>query len=770
MSLVGSSVARIEDLPLLRGEARFAADFSFPGQLHMRVVRSPVAHGRLTGVDASEALALPGVEAVWTAADTADIPPIGFRMTEVPGLEPYRQPVLAEGMVRYAGEPAAVVLAADPYTAEDAAGLVFLEIEELEPVLDPAGEDAVEAALLEKGYGDCGAAFEGAALVVELELAVGRHSAAPMETRGALARWDPMTSTLEMFGAAKVPHYNRGAIASMLGMPAARVVLRESYVGGGFGVRGELYPEDVLVCLAARRLGRPVRWVEDRREHLMAANHSRDQVHRIRAAVDPDGFIRGVTDEFWVDQGAYVRTHAVTVADLTCSLTPGPYLWPAYRVQGRVRLTNKTPCGTYRAPGRYEGSFVRERLMDAAAGRLGMDPAEVRRRNLIPAAAMPFDRGVDTLGTPLVYDSGDYEALLDRLLEHLDYGRLSEELARRRAAGDAAGLGLGFFIEKSGLGPFDGVKLTVDEAGEAVITTGVSSVGQGVETALAQICADGLGVPLEAVRVRRGQTDDLPYGMGSFASRVTVMTGSAVWEAARRVRRKALDAAAEVLEAGPEDLAVEAGRVFVKGSPGGPAVALGEIARLLRPGGAAAASAGGEPGLTAEGWFEAAHMTYPYGVHAAVAAVDRETGEVRVERFAVAYDIGRAVNPRLVEGQIAGGAAQGIGGALLEEFVYDEAGQPLAVGFMDYLMPTAAEMPPVEVLLCEDAPSPLNPLGVKGAGEGGITAAGAAVANAVAAALGSPEGVSRLPIKPEQVRRLAAEQGGPGGSALPGTS
>lgn len=754
MTYVGSSVKRIEDLPLLTGAARFAADLHLPGLLHLRMVRSPAACGRLLGVDASAAEALPGVEAVWTAADAADVPPIDFRMTKVPGLAPYRQPVLAEGRVRYAGEPAAAVLAEDPYLAEDAAGLVFLDIEEEAPVVDPRDGAATEAAVIEKGCGDVERAFEEAAAEVEMELAVGRHSGAPMETRGALARWDPMTSTLEMFGAAKVPHYNRSAIASMLGLPAAQVVLREGHVGGGFGIRGELYPEDVLVCLAARRLGRPVRWVEDRREHMTAANHSRDQVHRIRAAVGPDGRVLGVVDEFWLDQGAYVRTHAVTVADLTAALLPGPYVWPAYRVTGRVRLTNKTPCGTYRAPGRYEGSFVRERLMDAIAHRLGIDPAEVRRRNLIAADAMPYALGVDALGTGVVYDSGDYEALLDRALDYLDYERLSAGLARRREAGEAVGLGLGFFVEKSGLGPFDGVRITVDEAGQTVIVTGVSSIGQGVETSLAQICADALGVPLGSVRVRRGQTDDLAYGMGSFASRVTVMTGSAVLIAARRVRAKALEAAAQVLEADPEDLTVEGGRVFVKGSPDGPGVTLGEAARLLRPGGGA--SGGGEPGLTAEGWFEVDHMTYPYGLHAAVVSVDRGTGGAAVERFVVAYDVGKAVNPGLVDGQIAGGAAQGIGGALLEEFVYDEAGQPLAVGFMDYLMPTLHEMPPVEVLLSEDAPSPLNPLGVKGAGEGGITAAGAAVANAVAAALGCPTGVTSLPIRPDRVRALAA--------------
>ena len=760
MTYVGSSVKRIEDRPLLTGAARFIADLSVPHQLHLRVVRSPVAHGRIVDVDVSAAEGIPGVEAVWTAADIAGVPPIDYRMSMVAGVEAYRQPVLAQRHVRYVGEPVAVVLAEDPYLAEDAAEAVHIDIEELEPAVDPIldGGRATEVAVVKKGYGDVERAFDIASTVVEMDFRVGRHSGVPMETRGALARYDPMSSTIEMFGAAKVPHHNRTAIAAMLGLPTAALVLRELHVGGGFGIRGELYPEDVLVCLAAMRIGRPVKWVEDRREHMIAANHSRDQVHRIRAAVDPDGWVRGVVDEFWVDQGAYLRTHEVVVADLSASLLPGPYLWPAYRARGHVRLTNKTPCGTYRAPGRYETSFVRERLMDVIAHRLDLDPAAVRRRNLIPADAMPFSRGIDALGTSVTYDSGDYRAILDRVLDHLDYKHLSKDLARRRADGEAAGIGMGFFVEKSGLGPFDGVRVEVDEAGQVVVVTGAASIGQGVETSIAQICADALGVSMDSVRVRHGQTDDMAYGMGAFASRVTVMTGSATLIASRRVREKALDVAASVLEARHEDLTVEDGRVFVRGSPEGPSVTLGEVARRLRPG-----LVDDDPGLVAEGWFEADHMTYPYGVHAAVVRVDRDTGEVTLERFVVAYDVGRAINPDLVDGQIHGGAAQGIGGALLEEFVYDESGQPLAASFMDYLMPTLHEMPTVEVLVSEDAPSPINPLGVKGAGEGGITAVGAAIGNAVADALECPLDVTRLPLSPDRVRDLVRR----GSGALP---
>lgn len=753
MSYVGSSVKRIEDRPLLTGNARFAADLSLPNQLHMRVVRSPVAHGRLLAVDISEALAMDGVEAVWAHEDVREVPPIDYRMAWVKGLERFRQPILAHNHVRYVGEPIAIVLAEDAYLAEDAAEMVFPDIDELDPVVDPlaAGPAAIETTVVEKGYGDLEAAFGDAALIVEMEFSVGRHSGVPMETRGAMASYDPLRSLVEMFGAAKVPHHNRAAIASMLGLPLGSVALREGHVGGGFGIRGELYPEDVLVCLAARRIGRPVRWVEDRREHMLAANHSRDQFHRVRAASDADGWIRGVVDEFWVDQGAYLRTHQVTVPELTAALLPGPYAWPAYRSRGHVMLTNKTPCGTYRAPGRYESTFVRERLVEVIAHRLGLDSSEVRRRNLVPPERMPFERGIAALGTDVTYDSGDYPGLLDRTLEYLDYEQLTADLARRRSDGELVGLGMGFFVEKSGLGPFDGVRVTVDEAGQVLVITGVASIGQGVETVLAQVCADELGVEIESVRVRHGQTDDLPYGMGAFASRVTVMSGSATLIAARRVRRKALDVAAAALEADPDDLTIERGRVFVRGSAAGPAITLGEVARRLRPG-----LTRGEPGLADEGWFEADHMVYPYGIHAAVVRVDPDSGRVEVERLVVSYEVGKAINPELVNGQIAGGAAQGIGGALLEDFAYDESGQPLAATFMDYLMPTIAEMPDVEVLLLEEAPSPLNPLGVKGAGEGGITAVGAAIANAVADALGCPEEVTRLPLGPERVRRIVA--------------
>ena len=695
-SLIGESVLRIEDRPLLVGEGRFLADVSFDGEAHLRVIRSDVAHGVLRGVDLRDVRAAEGVVAAWSAEEVAHVPPIRFRMTGLDELRPYCQRILASEKVRYVGDPVAVVLAEDAYLAEDAAELAFVDIEPLDPVLEAWAPGAVAPLTLDSGYGDVEAAFAVAHRVVELRAAVGRHSGIPLETRGLLGRPLP-SGVLELHGIAKVPHYNCATIAKMLNLAPDRVVGREGHVGGGFGIRGELYPEDVLVAYAALQLGRPVKWVEDRREHLLAANHSREQSYHLRAAVDARGVIQAIDAEFFHDQGGYVRTHGATVPNLSVALLPGPYEVPAYRVRGHIRLTNKTPAGTYRAPGRYETTFVRERLLDAVAVECGLDPMEVRRRNLIPPDAMPFDRRVSTLGTHLVYDSGDYARLLDRLLDHIGYETLRETLAQRRRGGELVGLGVGMFVEKSGLGPFDDVRVRRLEDGGVEVITGAASVGQGMETVIAQICAEVLDVDYGKVTVRHGQTDMIGRGMGAFASRVTVMTGVAVYIAAT------------------------------------------ELA---------------ETGQPAEATFNTDHMTYPYGAHAAVVRVDGETGGVTVERYVVAYDVGRAINPMLCEGQIVGGVAQGVGGALLELFAYDADGQPLATSFMDYLLPTVTEQPPVEVLLSEDAPSPLNPLGVKGVGEGGTTACGAAIAAAIDDAIGLPGAVTELPATPELVRSL----------------
>jgi aerobic carbon-monoxide dehydrogenase large subunit len=758
MSVIGRSVKRLEDRPLVMGRGEFAADVAFPHMLHLRLVRSAHAHGRLVSIEASAALALPGVAAVWTSADVAEIPPIDFRLTRIEGLAPYRQPILARERVRYVGEPVAAVFATDPYVAEDAADLVTIEVDDLPPVLDASAAPgefeagrSTEAAVVEKTYGDVAAGFRNAAVVVELDLAIGRHSGVPLETRGAIARYDAARDVLELYGAAKVPHWNRDNIARMLRRAPASVHLIEGHVGGGFGIRGELYPEDVLVSLAALRFDRPVKWIEDRREHLIAANHSRQQRHRVRAAVDREGRLLAVEDEFFHDQGGYVRTHAATVPDLAAAMLPGPYRIPAYRAAGHVRLTNKTPCGTYRAPGRFESTFVRERLLDAIAARLSIDRIEVRRRNLIGKDEMPYGRPLATLGTEVVLDSGDYAGLLDQALAAAKWNDLQDELKRRRAGGECVGAGLALFVEKSGLGPYDGVRMSVDTAGMVEVVTGAASLGQGIETVVAQICADALGVDYQRVRVVHGRTDRIAFGMGAFASRATVMTGEATRRAAVEVRAKALEVAAELMQQDAGALAVSDGKVVCKGADG-PSIALGEIAKALEP--TSKLLGARSPGLSADGWFFSDHMTYPYGVHIALAKVDRETGGVRVERYLLAYDVGRAVNPMLVQGQLAGGFAQGVGGTLLEEFCYDERGEPLSVNFADYLMPTAREVPPLDVLIREDAPSPLNPLGLKGAGEGGINAVGAAIAAAIDDALGMPGAITRLPVTPQRLREI----------------
>jgi len=746
---VGRSVMRLEDRPLILGQGRFAADISFPGQWTMRVVRSPAAHGKIRSIEAGAALELSGVHAVWTNADVAHIPPIPFRLTGLKTLEPYRQPVLAKKFVRYVGEPVALVFAEDQYVAEDAADLVEIDIEELDVQLLATEQPCVfedelstEAGVLRKGYGDVDLAFHDALAVVSLELSIGRHSGVPLETRGGIARYDEARDILQMYGAAKVPHWNRDTLAQMLGRKRESVQLYEGHVGGGFGIRGEIYPEDVLLCAAALKFRRPIKWIEDRREHLVAANHSREQVHRIRAAIDGQGRILAIENEFFHDNGAYLRTHAATVPDLALAMLPGPYRVPAYRATGHIRLTNKTPCGTYRAPGRYESTFVRERLLDAIAAKVGVDKVEIRRRNLISKNAMPYTLGLDTLGTHIVYDSGDYALLLDKALKAARWKEMQSKLRKRRSKGEKVGAGIAMFVEKSGLGPFDTVRVELLSDGTVQVITGVASIGQGVETVIAQVCADALGVNYSDIKVVHGQTDRIDKGMGAFASRVTVMCGEATRLAASKLRQQVVLLAAELMQTKAELLTISDG-IVTRTDSSGPSMPLAELARQ-------------RAGLSAEDTFEASHMVYPYGVHVAQVRLDADTGGVIIERYAIAYDVGKAINPRLVEGQIAGGLAQGIGGALLEEFLYDDAGEPLSVTFTDYLIPTAREMPELSILITEDAPSPLNSLGLKGAGEGGANPVGAAIASAIDDALQRPGAVTRLPVTPQRLKALMA--------------
>jgi carbon-monoxide dehydrogenase large subunit len=762
MSVIGARLPRKEDPRLLRGRGRFGDDVSAPGQLWARIVRSPCAHGLVRELDATQAAKAPGITRVITADD---LPPglvIPVRLT-IPGtdLGDYLQPVLAAGAVRYVGEPLAVVVGDDPYACEDAAELVEIDIAELPAVLDARTVPAQQAAAeLAAGYGEVGAAFAAAAHVVSIELAIGRHSGVPLEPRCLLAVPDPQAGTLDIFGMTKVPVWNRDLLAGLLGMDETLIRVHAVDAGGGFGVRGEFYPEDFLIPWLCLSLARPVKWAEDRAEHLVAVNHSRQQYHRIAAAFDADGRITALEDDIVHDNGAYCRTHGVAVPELTVAMLPGPYRVPAYRGRVRVVLTNKTPCGTYRAPGRFEGTAAREHLLDVAATRLGVDPVELRRRNLLTAAEMPHRRPITTLNTELVLDTGDYPALLDATAKEADRlgyrtGSVAPSAPRAWPAsrGHLRGFGLAMFVEKSGLGPQETADVTVSKSGAVHVYSGGTSLGQGIETVLAQIAADALGVDPRIVQVTAGDTAAQPFGAGSWASRSTVVGGSAVHQAATAVRERTVQLAARILEAAEEDLDLSDGFITVRGDPAA-RIGLADVARAAEP--ASGYLRPDEPaGLSARRRFEVSHMTYPYGAHAAVVDVDPGTGQVRVLRYLVAYEVGRAINPMLVEGQLRGGVAQGIGGALLEEFGYDEDGQPQAITFVEYRMPTAAEVPAVDVLLSQDAPAPGNPLGVMGAGEGGVSAAGGAVANAVRDALGLAGSVGQLPLTPARVRRLA---------------
>ena len=761
---LGDSVERLEDPPLVTGKGRFVGDINFPDQLLMRIVRSAHAHGTIKSIDTSAAEALPGVIAVWTNADIDDVPPIDFREGSDPTLALFRQYPLARELVRYVGDPVAAVFAEDPYTAEDAAELVILNIDPL-PVLinadetpqDFMGKATTEAAVVEQGYGDIETTFANAHKIVEIDVKVSRHTGVPMECRGAIGRYDEARDVLEMYGAAKVPHRNRDTLCRMLNRPAAGMHLFEGHTGGGFGIRGELYPEDVLVCVAAMRLGRPVKWIEDRQEHLMAANHSRQQRHIIRAAVAEDGEIVGLDDELYLDQGGYIRTHGTRVANMTTGTLPGPYRFPVYRSVCHFRLTNKTPAATYRSPGRCESTFVRERLMDAVAVAMDMDPIAVRRRNLISLEEMPYGRALDVLGDSVEHDPGDYAGLLDQGLAQIGWEDLQKQLEERRANGEMVGSGISMFFEKSGLGPSDGAKIFIDNTGCIEVVTGGASIGQGFETAMAQIAAEDLGTDYRRIRVVHGQTNRIDYGVGAHASRATVLTGTAVSLTAQAVRAKALDMAAELMQTTADSLTITDGAVHSKNNPTGPSLTLGEIAEALLP--TSKIRGDREPYLKGEEWFHIDHQTYPYGHHIAVVKVDPDTGGVEIEKYFIAYDIGRSINPMMIEGQLVGGLAQGVGGALFEEFTYTEAGDPQAVTFADYLMPTLQETPEPEILLTEDFPSIRTPLGIKGAGEAGITGAAGAIASAIDNAIGIPGAVTETPVSPQRLKKILREHG-----------
>ena len=745
---VGRSVRRLEDARRVRGEGNYVDDVHVPGMLHATVVRSPVAHARVRALDASAARSMPGVEAILGAGELGEsLRPIPIRLVPDDRLLRYLQLPLAADRVRYVGEPVALVVARSRAAAEDAAERVEADFEPLPAATDAASPPPAAlfhhtpdnlASVIEEGFGDIDAAFARAERIVRLTFRTGRHTAVPMETRGLVAVPERGAARgegrLTVWGPTKVTHFNRGVLAAMLGWPEHRIRLVEPDVGGGFGARGEFYPEDFLVPCAALRLGRPVKWIEDRVEHLSAINHSREQWYELALALGPDGRFLGLRAEMTNDMGAYLRTHGTVVPGLSAGMLPGPYEMEAYRCRVRCVLTNKTPTGTYRAPGRFECNAARERLIDRAARLSGIGPVELRMRNLVRPEQMPYARGTSILGEEVAYDSGDYPAALAEAAALSGFG--SSSAGAGRPGRHRHGTGLACFVEKTGTGPFEGARAFLDRSGALVIATGACDVGQGLETCLAQIAGDALGVDHAGVTVRHGDTDLIPYGVGSFASRGTVMAGNAVHAAVSELRTRVLERAAARLEAEARDLVIEAGGV-VRGA-GGRSCTLAALAA--------------EPGLEAVHYFRCEQMAYSHGVAVARVGVDTATGHVVPERIWVLYDVGRVVNPAIVAGQVEGGVAQGLGGALLEELRYDDTGQFLTGSFMDYLLPGTTDVPSIVHRDLGGSPSPRNPLGVKGAGEVGIAGVGGAIANAVADALGDAERDSdRLPLTPERV-------------------
>ena len=768
---------RREDVRFVTGQGQYLDDIRLPGMLHAAILRSPHAHARVRRIDASAALALDGVEAVFTFADMADLAKtIPMRVFPLPGLDDYLQTPLSADVVRHAGEAVAVVVARSRYLAEDAIDLVDVDYEPLPSVttVSEALSDAVIvhpdngsnlAGSAEINVGDVEAAFRDAEYTRREEFRTNRHTANPMETRGLVASYDTSDGHMRVWGPTKVSHTNRAILARHLEIEEERIHFIEPDVGGGFGVRGEFYAEDFLIPFASFRLGRPVKWVEDRVEHLASANHSREVLCEVEIAARNDGTLLGLRTTVYGDMGAYVRTHGSVVPALTAVMMTGPYRIPNFHASVNCVMTNKMGAGTYRAPGFFEGTFIRERLLDLVAGDLGLDPAELRRRNLVSASEMPYDAGPTRLdGRNTVYDSGDYASAFDRTLQEIGYA----ELAARKGPDEQGryhGVGIASYVEPTGFGPFEGARVLVTPEGVVEVYLGTTTMGQGHETVMAQICADSLSVPIEDVTIFHGSTDYIPASIGTFGSRASVMAGSAIHLSCQTLRARILSLAASYLDTVPEALDLQHGVVVLKDDPGsGRDLTLRQVAELAEtqrrfdsphpnP-----LPEGEGNSLDATEYFRIEEWTYSYGSHAAHVAVDPETGKLEVLRYVVVEDVGRCINPMTMHGQSVGGAAQGIGGTLLEELVYDDSGQLLSGTLMDYLLPTSTDIPNIETVITEEAPSPLNPLGVKGAGEGAILATGAALGNAVAHALSSfGVQVNSLPLSPENIRRWIRE-------------
>jgi CO/xanthine dehydrogenase Mo-binding subunit len=784
--MFGEPIARREDPRLVRGDGRYLDDLG-QDALGVAFVRSPHAHARILDIDVSGALDVDGLVAIYTYEDLDGRvgEPLPLLIPHPALHAPRTGYPLARDTVRHVGEAVVMVVASDRYVAEDVVERIRVSYRPLPAVVgieaalratDTVHDDVPDnvAAHLVQEVGDARAAIAAAPHRLRLDLDIERSASMPMEGKGVYARWDAADRSLRVYSSTQTSTSVRFALSAKLDVPVDRVEVIAPDVGGGFGVKiVHPWPEEVLVPWAAMRLDRPVKWAEDRREHFVSSAHERGQRHTVEVGFDDDGRLLGLDVEFAHDNGAYTP-YGIISPVVTSTQLLGPYKPGAYRVEFRSVYTNTVQVTPYRGAGRPQGVFAMERTMDAIAARLGLDRAVVRERNLIQPDEMPYDHGlIFQDGRPLIYDSGDYPAMLEKVKKLVGWDGFAGYRDRARAQGRRVGIGLGCYVEGTGVGPYEGAHVRVETTGEVVVATGLTSQGQGHQTAFAQIAAEELGVPVERVTVVTGDTRRFKYAVGTFASRAAVMSGNAVALAARKVRAKALRIAGEALEADPGDLEITEGVVRVKGTPqvGIPLKTVAVLANPLRyafdeetqratqfaVGGGLdrpPIEAGEEPGLEAVDYYSPLRSTFAAGAHAAIVETDPETAEIRILRYCVVHDCGRLINPRIVEGQIHGGVAQGVGGALYERIVYDGDGQPLNASYMDFLIPYAAEVPVIEIDHLE-TPSPLNPLGVKGAGEAGVIPVAAVLASAIEDAEGIP--IRRMPISPAELWELRQE-------------
>ena len=766
--LVGTPVRRREDRRLLRGAGRFVADIALPRMLHMAIVRSVRPHARIKSVDRTAAMAREGVELILDGAGIANVvapmPSIDLFPDSLPALVR----ALAIGKVRYVGEPVAIVVAATAQMAQAAAAAVKIEYEDLPVVLDAqAAADDKSGPLLYEEFGtnvtnicrqevgDVDAAFAAAPHIVEATFRIHRCAPATMETRGVVADPDPAGDRITLYTSTQFPHLVRGFLSGVLGMPQADIRVIAPDVGGGFGAKCEFYPEEVLAVVASRRLNRPVRWIEGRDEHFVATTQAREQIHRVRAAVSQNGIISAVDLRSITNNGAAMATLSTTPASISSAMFRGPYRIPNYRAESLSVVTNKTPLAVYRGAGHPQAVLCMEQIMDRISRQLGIDRIELRLRNMLGPSELPSDRGTAiVMAGKVIYDSGDYPGALEKAVELFGFRERLVHQAAARAEGRLVGLGVACLVEETAVGPYEAGYVKVDPAGRVTVLTGASPHGQGTATAIAQLVADELQIPLESISVRHGDTDVVPDGVGTFASRGGAVGGAAARLGARRVKDKALAIAAEMLAVPLADIEWTDEGARLRATKAPPAISLAAIAQR------ASAWNPLSPGLTSFNLDEAAHHQVPgiafaNGVHIAEVEIDRETGELRVTHYAAIHDCGTVINPMIVEGQIQGGVAQGLGGTLFEEVIYDRAGYPQTRGFLNYLLPTAGDIPNI-LIGHMISPSPLNPFGMKGTGEGGAVGSVGSITCAVADAL-APLGIEVStdgPFTPPNVLRL----------------